>query len=142
MMLDTHVQHVQQAKQRMAKKRWDDAGISQIGLFDVLDTTSVRAEPGTALRSCETCRHWHKNLPVLDRITRKFVESKWHHCSELFVVTKREYGSPIEAGTVLTKVEAQALMLTNIDYLNTAPCFSCDQWETHGEEEQRCERTR
>lgn len=117
----------------MARKRCDDAGIFQFGMFDVLDTTSVRAEPGTALRTCETCRHWHTNAPVFDRLTGKYTESKWHHCARLYVVTKREYGSPVEAGTVVTKEEAQALYLANIDYLNTALFFSCDEWESSEE---------
>jgi hypothetical protein len=65
----------------------------------------------------------------MNPITRKPEPNPWHHCTRLYVVTRRAYGSSIEAETVLTPDEAHAHLITALDYLNTAPSFSCDQWQ-------------
>lgn len=73
-------------------------------------------------RACKTYQHWH------DRSDG----TRWHHCDQLFVVTKRTRRG-FNVGNVVTEAEADDHHL-HVDYLNTAPHFSCDGWQRKREQ--------
>jgi hypothetical protein len=78
--------------------------------------------------SCETCAHLREPGFEEDHLG-KMRRSKWHRCSRLFVVTKREKGGR-EKGYVLPIESVKTLSwAAEATMLHVSPKFVCEQWQ-------------